>query len=188
MRAVEVVAPAEERGRLIEPGRLQRAHVLRHAIHFLVDIRCLQVPDTVPLKFVGIPPAIDEEIPPWLHADARVFGQRRLEAQQLARHALAPLGVAVAEQQEVQCQAREIAARQDSGRLEGRGKDIDLAPDRTSMMNAGIQGLGQADHAQGRLVPISIAVALNIGQHVAAFQHGRRVAKRECLNGDCGGR
>ena len=43
VRTVLVVLATEQGGRLIKPGRLQRAQVLRHAVQLLVDVRFHQV-------------------------------------------------------------------------------------------------------------------------------------------------
>lgn len=53
MRAVFVILAAEQRGRLIQPGRVKGAEIFRQAVQLLINIRLQQVKHGTGAKGVG---------------------------------------------------------------------------------------------------------------------------------------
>lgn len=96
MAAVVVVAPAEQRGRLIQPGRLQRGQVLRQAVDLLVHIGLDHVADRAWCEFVFLLPPVHKPVAVQCFAAAHVFGQGVPQLQRAAQAVAHTLQVCIA--------------------------------------------------------------------------------------------
>lgn len=185
MRAVLVVLAAEQGGRLVEPGRLQRAQVLRHAVQFLIHVRLHQVEHAALVELVHGLVAVDEIIGIQIDAAPHVLGQGVLVRQRLAAAAGPVFQVGIAERQEVQGHALEGVARQVFAGDQGGRQHVGLEVDRAAVVHASIKGLGQAGQIDGRLVPVTVLPAFEAVENVGVLEHGRGIAERKRL--DAGG-
>ncbi|OQV66787.1 hypothetical protein AK51_01715 [Serratia nematodiphila DZ0503SBS1] len=61
MRPVLVILTAEQCRRLIQPGGVKRAEVLRQAVQFLIDVRLNQVENAVGLEAVRLFPVLHNQ-------------------------------------------------------------------------------------------------------------------------------
>ena len=185
VRTVLVVLAAEQGGRLVEPGRLQRAQVLRHAVQFLVHVRFHQVEHTALVELVHGLVAVHEIIGIQVDAAPHVLGQRMLVRQRLAAAAGPVFQVGIAEGQIVQGHTLESVARQVFAGDQGGRQHVGLEVDGATVVHAGIEGLGQARQVDGRLIPVAVLPAFKAVENVGVLEHGRRIAEGKRL--DTGG-
>ncbi|MCY1525909.1 hypothetical protein D9M68_609100 [compost metagenome] len=185
--AILIVAPPEERGRLVEPGGIERRQVFRQPVHLLVNVRLQQVKDAARLEGVLVLPGLHKMVGLQVHAAAHVFGHGRLQSDRLAQQVVTPLQVAVAEHQEVLYPARECRARQQFVRNEGRDQDVALHVNGRAIVHGRAEAARQPIPRQRRLVPVAHAHALHIVEQLTAVEHGNWIAEAECLDRRRGG-
>jgi len=102
VRAVLVILAAEQRRRLIQPGRIERAEVFRQALQLLIDIRLQQMQHAAGRKFVRLFPVIHKPVNAILYAPAGEFGRGGFKAQRLTQAITAHPGKGVTENQIIQ--------------------------------------------------------------------------------------
>ena len=186
MAAVVVILATKQRGRFVQPGRLQRGEVFGQPVHLLIDVRFNQVKHAPRLEFVFLSEALHKVVGVQRLPPAHVLGQAVAQAQVTAQHVGRSLQIGIAEGEKVQREFAEGVTAQKPVRHEGGRQHVALEIQRARVVRGGPKRPRQAFPADGRLVPLAIQPGLAVVQNLAAVQHRHRVTKGERLGAGLG--